>query len=101
MSTEDLQGALSHSADVAFLLQGLEMAEDSVRGGDPEPGADLLVGGGVAFLPHGPDQEVVDQFLPVSKAREHKMTIVNLYSPVKGQALRRASKDPEALWEDR
>ncbi len=43
------------------------MTEYSVGRGDPEPGADLVDGGGVALLPDRPDQEVVDQFLPVGK----------------------------------
>jgi len=59
------------------------MAEHAVGGGDPEPGADLLDRGGVALLPDGPDQEVIDQFLPGGQTGEHERTIVNLCSPVK------------------
>ena len=69
MSTQHLQGALSHSADVSFLFQSLEMAEDAVGGGDLEPAGYFLDGRGVALFLDGPNQEIVDQFLPVSKSR--------------------------------
>jgi hypothetical protein len=60
----DFDGAFADAADVALLLQGLQMIGHAVSRGDLKSGADLRDRRRIAFLTNDAQKEVIDLFLP-------------------------------------